>query len=264
MLTNAKALALMDNKKGVAPAVRPSPGISGAPTGTRPEIADRESKPSMRPSQPAVREESPVNRNEASMVKPSRTRTVTTMASSVERQPYVNPEYSADINARPSVPAFRNTGQEKPTFIREDVNNSIGRPISPAQPSRPLVPAPETMPSGRDRVPGQDVQRPVTPSPVTPSAPERQIDNSPSANPSPSPALPRQPQKQESRPPRRDYQSTPPSRGNYTPSQNPRGNFNTPSPAPRGGSFEGGSRGSFGGGSSGGGGFRSPSSGGRR
>lgn len=264
MMTNAKVLTLMNNKKGVATAVRPRPDLSGAPAGNRPEIADRESKPTMRPNQPVAREEAPVNRNEGSSSKPTRTRTVTTLASSVERQPYVNPEYSADVSTRPSVPAFRNTGQEKPIFIREDVNNSNSRPVSPAQPSRPLVPAPETPSSGRERVPAHDIQRPIMPSPVTPPAPERQILNNPSVNPSPSPAAPRQPQKTDGRSPRREYQSTPPSRGNYTPSQSPRGNFNAPSPAPRGGSFEGGSRGNFGGGSSGGGSFRSPSPGGRR
>jgi hypothetical protein len=264
MLTNAKALTLMDNKKGVAPVVRPRPGISEAQSGTRPAVADRESKPVLRENQPVLRDEAQVTRGEGTASKPSRTRTIITMTSTTDRQPYVNPEYSADVSARPSVPAFRNTGQEKPTFIREDLNNSLSRPMIPSQPSRPLVPAPEAVPSGRDEAPGREVQRPVTPASPVPAVPERPIQNNPPVNPSPSPAPFRQPQKNEYRPSRRDYQSTPPSRGNYSPSQNPRGSFNTPSPAPRGGSFDGGSRGNFGSGSGGGGSFRSASPGGRR
>lgn len=264
MLTNAKALTLMDNKKGVAPVSRPRPGISEIQSGARPGIGERESQPSLRENQSLTREEAQITRGEGTVSKPSRTRTVTTMASSVDRQPYVNPEFSADVSARPSVPAFRNTGQEKPTFIREDLNNPISRPVTPSQPSRPLVPAPEATPSGSDRAPAQDIQRPSTPSPVTPTVPERRIQNNPPVSPSPTPSPSRQPQKNEFRSPRRDFHNTPPSRGYHSPSQSPRGSLNAPSPAPRGGSFDGGSRGSFGGGSSGGGSFRSASPGGRR
>ncbi|MCS6979663.1 MAG: hypothetical protein NZM15_06135 [Flavobacteriales bacterium] len=281
MMALNKSLTLMNHKKGVAQAPSRKPAVQEARPGQPVSTADRDRRPSTREISPAApRPQAP--QETAVTSRPQRTREITTMAEPGVRKPYINPEYSADVNARPSVPAFRNTGQDRPMFMRDpDVrpalpenNTPIQRMPPPPDNNRRLgEPERQSSPSQRNmndlNAPGRPNNYQAPRSPQTPQAPQPPQNYQPYQT----PQAPQSPyQRQESIPPRSNFNrpANPQSSiGSPQPPQNIRPNSG--SGFQRGGSFNyssggffqgGGSRSGIGGGF--GGGSRGGSFGGRR